>query len=301
MPFKLTDVFSKDFKIVSANINAESIKMLNFIKMNGLGNDFVVIDSRGKDVSFSSKQIQKMSCRYTGIGFDQLIILRKPDNQNADIFMFIFNADGGEVAACGNASRCVADLLMKENGKANVTIETVAGIVSAKRTEKNMVSVDMGTPKTKWQEIPLAENVDTLHIPISYKSYSDPVGVSVGNPHAVFFVDDVEAVDVETIGAEFEQHKIFPERANIEFVQVLDKNNIRMRVWERGTGITKACGTGSCASAIASIRRNLTNRKVKVYLDGGVLEVEWIKNGNVILTGATAINFNGTIDESLFK
>ncbi len=271
-----------------------------FIKMHGLGNDFVVLDARASDISLSDKQIRAISDRRTGVGCDQLIVVGKARDALADAYMHIFNADGSEVGACGNATRCVASLLMGEkSADAHVIIQTKAGLLDAERAASGMVSVDMGPARLDWRELPLSEARDTLHLGISLGVLSDPVGVSMGNPHAVFFVDDVDQVALDIVGPPLERHPLFPERCNIEVAQVLADGRIRMRVWERGSGITMACGTGACATLVAAARRGLTGRSAEVVLDGGSLFIDWSPDNHVMMTGPVAVAFTGTLDPSL--
>jgi diaminopimelate epimerase len=213
----------------------------------------------------------------------------------------IRNADGGEVEACGNASRCVAQLLMRERGTSRVAIDTPAGVIVAEDAGSGRVAVDMGPARLEWQEIPLARAMDTLHLDLTLGPLSDPVAVNVGNPHAVFFVPEAEAIDLKTLGPPLERHALFPERCNIEAATVLSPTRIRMRVWERGVGITRACGTGACATLVAAARRGLTGRKADVILDGGTLEIEWLPNGHVRMTGPVTTSFTGVLDESLLR
>jgi diaminopimelate epimerase len=212
--------------------------------------------------------------------------------------MRIRNADGGEVEACGNASRCVADLVMRETGRDNIVIETVAGLLDAQRASGGRIAVDMGVARLDWRDIPLAEPQDTARLALSLGPLKDPVAVSMGNPHAVFFVDDAEGVDLKSLGPVLEHHKLFPERANIGVAQVIDRGRIRLRVWERGTGITLACGTGACAALVAAARRGLTDRKAIVVVDGGELEIEWLNDGHVLMTGPVAVSFTGELPVS---
>lgn len=276
--------------------------MSKFHKMHGLSNDFAVFDARREDISFSRDEIIFLSNRKTGIGFDQLVIMKPPKSPDADVFMDMYNADGSPIGACGNASRCVAALMMKENGKDRIVLQTVSGLLetSAAKGDKAMITVDMGAPKLDWREIPLAVEYDTLYLPLfPLPGERDGVrgcAVSMGNPHCVFFVDDAEAVDLEKIGSEIENHEMFPERTNVEFVTVKDRGTLRMRVWERGTGVTCACGTGSCASAVAAARRGIADRKCEVVLDGGSLFIEWDeKTGHVLMTGSATHVFEGRI------
>ena len=231
---------------------------LPFIKMHGLGNDFVVIDARETPIELSGEVARAISDRKTGVGCDQFIVIEPSKEPLADAFMRIRNSDGAEVEACGNATRCVASLLMAEKGNRHAIVETVVGLLDAEAAEGDLVSVDMGPARLDWREIPINDAKDTLHLGIGQGPLQDPVGVNVGNPHAVFFVDDAEAVDLETLGPLLETHPLFPERTNVEAVQVLGPSRLRMRVWERGVGITRACGTGACASLVAAVRRQLT-------------------------------------------
>ncbi|MSP48522.1 MAG: diaminopimelate epimerase [Alphaproteobacteria bacterium] len=272
---------------------------ISFRKMHGLGNDFVVIDARDQALSLDDRLARRIADRRTGIGCDQLIVIEPARAGRADAFMRIRNADGGEVEACGNATRCVASLLMAEKGRDHVVIETVVGLLDAEAASGGRVAVDMGPARLDWRDIPLAEPRDTLNLGISLGQLSDPVGVSMGNPHAVFFVADAEAVDLSALGPPLERHKIFPARANIEVAQVASPTRIRLRVWERGVGITSACGTGACATLVAAVRRGLAERRATVVLDGGELEIEWMKDGHVMMTGPVATAFTGTIDSQL--
>jgi len=272
-----------------------------FIKMHGLGNDFVVIDARRQPLAMDDAQARAIADRKTGVGCDQFIVIEPPKNGTADAAMRIRNADGGEVEACGNASRCVAQLLMQERRTSRVAIDTAAGVIVAEDAGGGRVAVDMGPARLEWQEIPLARAMDTLHLDLTLGPLSDPVGVNVGNPHAVFFVPDAEAIDLKTLGPQLEHHPLFPERCNVEAATVLSRGRIRMRVWERGVGITRACGTGACATLVAAARRGLTDRKAEVVLDGGPLEIAWTADGHVHMTGPVATSFTGVLDESLLR
>jgi diaminopimelate epimerase len=271
-----------------------------FIKMHGLGNDFVILDARDQAIGLNAEHVRALADQNTGVGCDQVIIIEPAHNKAADAFMRIYNADGGEVMACGNASRCVASLLMDETGKTSLTLETGAGLLEAQSAAGENITVDMGPANLDWQDIPLAKEADTLHLRFSRGALKDPVAVNVGNPHAVFFVDDADAIDLETLGPEIEHHPFFPERTNVEAAQVLSPSQIRLRVWERGAGITQACGTGACATLIAAHRRRLTDRKASIILDGGPLDIEWLENNHVMMTGPVAISFTGTIDSSIY-
>jgi diaminopimelate epimerase len=268
-----------------------------FLKMHGLGNDFVVIDARQQPLALDDARARAIADRHTGVGCDQLIVIEKPRDKGADAVMRIHNADGGEVLACGNASRCVADLLMKETGRDHVVLETGAGLLDAERASHGRVSVDMGPARLDWREIPLAKAQDTGKLDLALGPLKDPVAVSMGNPHAVFFVNDVTRIDIASLGPVLERHSLFPERANIGVAQILSPERIRLRVWERGAGLTKACGTGACAALVAAARRGLTGRKAVVVVDGGELEIEWQNDGHVLMTGPVAISFTGELPE----
>jgi len=279
---------------------------LKFRKMNGLGNDFVVVDARAHALSLLPEAVRAIADRKEGIGCDQLIALEPSDK--ADVFMRIWNADGGEVAACGNAARCVAGLIAAEQGRPQVTIETEDQVLGAAVAGDNSVTIDMGEPRLAWDEIPLAEPFhDTRRIelqagPIDAPVLHSPAVVNVGNPHALFFVDDVETIDLARIGPMLEHHPLFPERANISVVQVLSPEHVKIRTWERGAGLTRACGTAACASAVAAIRRELTGRKVKVTLLGGDLVIEWREGDrHVLMTGPYALDFEGTLPAALLE
>lgn len=270
-----------------------------FLKMHGLGNDFVVLDARRRPLALTPDKVRAIGDRRTGVGFDQLVVVEPARSKLADAFMAIWNSDGSEVSACGNATRCVAWMLMQETGRDHTVIETRAGLLDAQAAKDGMVSVDMGSARLDWRDIPLAEAVDTNHLPLSLGTLADPVGVNMGNPHAVFFVPDADAVDLVRLGPPLETHDLFPERCNIEVAQILDPERIRMRVWERGAGITLACGTGACATLVAAARRGLTGRRAEICLDGGSLIIEWMNDNHVLMTGPVALSFAGTLDPSL--
>ena len=276
----------------------------NFRKMNGLGNDFVVLDGRARPLSLGTEAVKAIADRQAGIGCDQLIAL-EPSKQ-ADVFMRIWNADGGEVAACGNAARCVAALVAEERGRAYVKVETEAGVLDATVNKDGTVTVDMGAPRFDWQDIPLAEPfADTRYIelqvgPIDAPVLHSPSVVNVGNPHCIFFVDDVDAYDLERFGPMLEHHPLFPERANISLAHVTAPDALKLRTWERGAGLTQACGTAACASAVAAARLKRTGRKVKVSLPGGDLLIEWRESdGHILMTGPYSLDFEGTLPASL--
>ena len=264
---------------------------LAFMKMHGLGNDFVVIDSRGRKAVMTVGLAKAIGDRHRGVGFDQLAEIR--DVADADFALDFWNSDGSQAAACGNATRCVSDLIMAERGLSQVRLVTERGQLSAIRRADGLVSVNMGKPQLDWADVPLARAVDTLHLPLQ----GDPVAVGMGNPHAVFFVDDAEAVDILVQGPAVEHDPLFPQRTNVEFVSITGPDQMRMRVWERGAGVTLACGSGVCAVTVAAHRRGLTGRSVRIDVDGGTLEVDW-RNDGVWLTGPTALSFEGILPAS---
>lgn len=276
---------------------------LPFIKMHGLGNDFVILDGRDRAVTLAPAQVRAIADRRTGVGFDQLITLEP--SKAGNVFMRIHNPDASEAGACGNATRCVAELLMREQGSRKpVVIETLAGLLEASDAGGGLIAVDMGPARLGWQEIPLASEADTLHVdvsagPASAPVLSDPVCVNMGNPHAVFFTADADAIPLATVGPLLEHHPMFPERANISVAQVIDRTHIRLRVWERAAGITSACGSAACATGVAAMRRGLTDRIVDIRLDGGRLGIEWRADGHVVMTGPIAESFRGTLTASL--
>lgn len=270
-----------------------------FRKMNGLGNDFIVLDARRRPLALSPEDAQRLGDRTKGVGCDQVIVMEP--SQKADVFMRIFNADGSEVSACGNATRCVALLAAQEAGRSEISVETSAGLLKAKVDSADRITIDMGTPRFDWNDIPLAEPFhDTTGIelqigPIDAPVLHSPSVVNVGNPHAIFWVDDVYAHDLARFGPLLENHPIFPQRANISLAQVTSRNGLRLRTWERGVGLTRACGTAACAAAVAAARKGLTDRKVTVELPGGVLFIEWADNGHILMCGPAELEFEGTL------
>ncbi|MAM63315.1 diaminopimelate epimerase [Maritimibacter sp. UBA3975] len=266
---------------------------LPFMKWHGAGNDFVIFDSRGREAVTSEALARALGDRHRGVGFDQLAEIR--DSDAADIDLDFWNSDGSRAGACGNATRCVARYLFDEGGRDRLTIRTTRGVLEARLVDGE-VHVNMGQPQTAWDEIPLAGDVDRLHLPLE----GDPVGVGMGNPHAVFFVEDAEAIDVAGRGREVETDPLFPERTNVEFAQVRGRDEIRMRVWERGTGITLACGSGACATAVAAVERGLTDRTVRMEVDGGWLTLDWREDG-VWMTGPTAHVFDATLTRAFLE
>ena len=274
-----------------------------FVKMHGLGNDFAIFDGRkGQPIFWPAEKIRALGDRNTGVGFDQMVIIDPPKSPEAEVFMRIFNADGGEVGACGNATRCVGHLLMQETGKDMAVMQTVAGLLKAARAPKNAVTVDMGPARLKWQEIPLNNEEDTLSMNLTIGVLKNPVAVNVGNPHAVFFLQTLDDLPLEKLGPLVETHHMFPERTNVEAVEVLNRKRIRMQVWERGVGITRACGTGACAAVVAAVRRDLTDREVTVELAGGLLDINWREgDGHVLMTGAVAEVYRADLAESFME
>ena len=270
-----------------------------FVKMHGLGNDFVVLDARAHAIALDDRQAAAIAARHTGIGCDQLIVIEKPRDKHAAALLRIRNADGGEVEACGNAARCIGALLMRESGKNSITLETEAGLIEARAAGKDRVAVDMGKPRWSWRDIPLARDCDTDHLPLSLGPLSDAAATSMGNPHATFFVSDVAAIDLADLGPALEHDKLFPKRANIGVAQVISPEKIRLRVWERGAGLTPACGTGACAALVAAHRRGVASRQAEILADGGALIIEWRSDDHVLMTGPVAVSFSGAIDPSL--
>ena len=269
-----------------------------FRKMHGLGNDFVVIDARARALAMTARRAAALADRKTVIGCDQLIVLEPADS--ADVRMRIFNPDGGEVESCGNASRAVGLLLADERG-GETRIETLGGTIVAKagapKDGVRGISVAMGRPRFGWDEIPLAYAMDTLTMPVGWEDLVEPVAVNVGNPHVVFFVPDTHAVDLARLGPLIETDPLFPRRININVATLTGPDAIALRVWERGAGLTRACGTGACATAIAAMRRRLTGRKVTVTLPGGPLTIEWDDTDEIVMTGPAATSFEGTFAE----
>ena len=259
---------------------------LRFRKMHGLGNDFVILDARDGAVEMDAARARAIADRRTGIGCDQVILLERSDV--ADVRMRIWNADGGEVEACGNATRCVA---LMEGGE--VRIETAGGILEG-RANGSAATIEMGAPRFGWDEIPLAYAMDTSAMPVAWDGLETPAAVNVGNPHVIFFVDDVDAVDLEQLGPEIEHDPLFPDRVNVNVAAVED-GALRLRVWERGVGETLACGTGACASAVAAIRRQLVSSPVEVRLKGGALDIEWAPGGTIRMSGPATHVFTGEL------
>lgn len=279
------------------NIN----KSLPFMKMHGLGNDFVVIDARGDSSGKSRNQLDSVTPalaravgnRHTGVGFDQLAVIT---DGIGDAHLTFHNSDGSLSAACGNATRCIARHIMDETGQDKLHLTTDRGDLYAMDAGNGLTSVNMGQPQLMWHEIPLAREMDTLELPID----GTPTATGMGNPHCTFFVDDAEAVDLPAFGAKFEHHPLYPERTNVQVAQIIGENHIRMRVWERGVGVTLASGSSSCATTVAAARRGLTGRKVQIDLDGGTLHIDWRDDG-VWMTGATKHVFTASLTAEFLK
>lgn len=269
-----------------------------FIKMHGLGNDFVILDGRVNRFTPVPDVIRAVADRHRGVGCDQFILIEKAHNQNADLFMAIYNSDGSRAGACGNATRCVARIEMAATGKPETVIETDAGLLRAVK-ERDVIAVDMGPAHLDWKDIPMAFEVNTLAIDTGKTGLPLAVGVNMGNPHAVFFMNYVDGIDLAGIGPQIENHPLFPERTNVDFAEIIDRHTIRLRVWERGAGITQACGSGACATLVAAVRRGLTERSANVILDGGQLAITWLENGHVLMRGAAAFSFSGELSDEL--
>ncbi|MEZ5895023.1 MAG: diaminopimelate epimerase [Parvularculaceae bacterium] len=278
-----------------------SLAGLPFRKMNGLGNDFVIMDLRGGDRKMTPDAARTIADRVSGIGCDQVITIE----ERGAPFMGVWNADGSEVGACGNAARCVGLILMTEAERDEIDLLTLSGAISARRISDSRIAVDMGAPKLSWKQIPLAEeHQDTRFVNIKLGPIDNPVlwgpsAVNMGNPHCIFFVDDVNAHALERFGPMVENHPMFPEQANVSLAEVRGKHYIRLRVWERGAGITKACGTAACAALVAANRRRLTDRKASVELDGGLLAIEWRDDDHVVMTGPVEFEFDGLLPDGV--
>jgi len=257
------------------------------MKMHGLGNDFVIVDARAHPVQITPALARGIGHRQFGVGFDQLAVI---ENGESDAHLVFYNADGSISATCGNATRCIAQFLMQESGKSELTLSTSHGTLQARDAGDGLTSVNMGHPQLDWADIPLAEEVDTLELPIE----GGPVATGMGNPHCTYFVEDAEAIPLAEFGARYEHHPLYPQRTNVQVAQIIGPDHIRMRVWERGVGITLASGSSSCATAVAAARRGLTGRKVQIELDGGTIWIDWREDG-VWMTGPTCHVFSGTL------
>ena len=263
-----------------------------FIKMHGAGNDFAILDARASGLALDPVQLRALADRRTGIGWDQLILLQGAAPP-ADAAMVIFNPDGSEAGACGNAARCVAALLCTELSRHTVLIQAGATLLHATHQPDGGIAVDMGAPGLAWQDIPLSEACDTLHLPLP----GDPAAASMGNPHATLFLATLDGIDPAALGPALEHHALFADRANIGFAEILAPDRIRLRVWERGAGLTRACGSGACAALVNAHRRGLAGRRAALVLDGGTLQIEWrAADGHVLMTGPAATAYHGTVD-----
>jgi diaminopimelate epimerase len=278
-----------------------------FVKMNGIGNEIVVVDLRAKGGAIEPAEARAAAAAQ-GAPYDQLMALYPPRTPGTEAFIRIYNNDGSEAGACGNGMRCVADIVSKQNGKTALTFETTAGILNCWKGTDGLFTVDMGPPRFKWNEIPLSEEFrDTRAIelqigPIDAPVLHSPAVVSMGNPHAIFWVDDVNTHNLERFGPLLENHPIFPERANITLAHITSRDAITIRTWERGAGLTKACGSAACAAAVAAARLKRTNRKVKMTLPGGDLTIDWrTSDDHVLMTGEVAFEREGRFDPALFK
>jgi diaminopimelate epimerase len=269
---------------------------LAFHKMHGLGNDFVILDRRSGKLSLSPAQIRRIADRRLGVGCDQLLSLEP--SERADVFMRVYNPDGSESGACGNGTRCVARLMMEERSGARARIETAAGVLTVTAGARGY-TVDMGAPRFGWDEIPLSGPADTLALDLALGPLQQPVALSMGNPHAVFVVEDAEAVPLAELGPELERHPMFPERANIGVVEVQGPRQLRVRVWERGAGLTPACGSGACAALVAAVRRGVAERAAELAMDGGTLRIVWSEADHVLMTGPALHSFRGRLDPEM--
>jgi diaminopimelate epimerase len=274
------------------------VRMIAFRKMHGLGNDFVVVDGRAAALGVTPPRAAAVADRHRGIGCDQFIVL-EPPGEGADAFMRIYNPDGSEAEACGNATRCVASLLMAETGRDVVTVRTVRGDLLCETLPGGVIRVDMGVPDLGWREVPLSSEMDTAHLPMDLGAVSDPAACSMGNPHVTFFVEDLDALDWRALGPVAEHHALLPSRANVGFAQVLGPDHIKLGIWERGAGATLACGSGACATLVNAHRRGLVGRRARIDLPGGTLMLEWRLDGHVLMAGPVATAFEGYLDWAL--
>ncbi len=265
-----------------------------FMKMHGLGNDFVVVDARVHPLTVTESMARALGDRHCGVGFDQLAVITRDTGQDApDAHLTFYNSDGTIAGACGNATRCIARYIMDQTGDRSLTLTTERGALNAIDLGDGVTSINMGHPQLNWDDVPLSQDIRTLELPIDGK----PTATGMGNPHCTFFVDDVAEIDLEKQGALFEHHPLYPERTNVQFAQIIGPDHIRMRVWERGVGVTLASGSSSCATGVAAARRGLTARKVRIDLDGGTLDIDWREDG-VWMTGKTMHVFSGTLTQA---
>ncbi len=266
---------------------------LPFMKMHGLGNDFVVLDARARRITVTPALARALGDRHRGVGFDQLALMTMVGDT---LHLTFYNSDGSLSAACGNATRCIARFVMQETGATTLHLTTERGSLEARDAGDGLTSVNMGQPQLDWREIPLAREMDTLMLPID----GAPTATGMGNPHCSFFVQDIAAIDIAAFGAAHEHHPLYPERTNVQVAEIIGPDHIRMRVWERGAGLTLASGSSSCAVAVAAARRGLTGRAVRIDLDGGTLHVDWREDG-VWMTGPTTHVFTGTLTPAFLE
>ena len=270
------------------------MQKIEFTKMHGLGNDFVIIDRRSNKIEINDNLIQKLSDRRTGAGCDQLITINNPESSNVDVSIDIFNPAGDKAEACGNGTRCVAKILFDENSeKETLKILSDAGTLIAKKAGDE-ISVNMGRMTTDWKKIPLSEKMDPLNIPIKVEGFDRGVAVNIGNPHVVFFGKSIENINLNQVGPKIEKHNFFPNKTNVEFIEILNSNTIKMKVWERGAGVTLACGSGACAAVYAGWKKKLIESSAEVQLERGSLHINII-NEEAIMTGPAEISYNGNI------
>tara|TARA_Y100001970_G_scaffold113010_1_gene141019 strand:+ start:295 stop:1143 length:849 start_codon:yes stop_codon:yes gene_type:complete len=274
--------------------------MINFTKMHGIGNDFVIIDCRD-GIELNEIATKEIANRRFGIGCDQIILLKNPLLGN-DIYLEFINNDGSLSSACGNGTRCAAYLILKENSTNNINIETNAGVLKAwKDSDSNLISVNMGKPNFNWNEIPLSKNIDHTNVDLGFDKGTNAFCLSMGNPHAVFFVENIESINVSLFGPKFENHSVFPEKANISFAEIKSESKIKMKVWERGAGQTAACGSGACAVAVAAKQLSKIDNDCEIVLDGGILNVKILDDGSIVLKGPTEISFQGKLGNRISK
>jgi len=270
------------------------MQIIEFTKMHGLGNDFVIIDRRSNKIEINENLIKKLSDRRTGAGCDQLITINNPESSNVDVSIDIFNPAGDKAEACGNGTRCVAKILFDENSeKETLKILSDAGTLIAKKAGDE-ISVNMGRMTTDWKKIPLSEEMDPLNIPIKVEGFDSGVAVNIGNPHVVFFGKSIENINLNQVGPKIEKHNFFPNKTNVEFIEILNSNTIKMKVWERGAGVTLACGSGACAAVYAGWKKKLIESSAEVQLERGSLHINII-NEEAIMTGPAEISYNGNI------
>ena len=272
------------------------MKTLKFIKMHGLGNDFIIIDKRRKNININKKIIKKISNRKTGIGCDQVIIINKSPTKKVIAKIRIFNADGSEAESCGNGIRCVSKLLLKNIKKNVIILESIVGKLKASLNKNGNISVNMGTIKENWKNIPISKKMNNRNIPINIKNFSKGFAINIGNPHIVFFGKKINNLNLSIIGPRIENHNLFPNKINVEFIEVINRKKIKMRVWERAVGETLACGSGACAAVYAGLKKEIIEKKCEVILKKGSLFINIAKNNEVVMTGPAKISYHGKID-----